>query len=128
VPTASSREKVTVLMGMGWSCDAIAASLQITAPTFYKHYGEEIETRRGAREVVEGRMIMRLWDKVLEGSVPAISAFRAILKEENGEAPKIDSSPSRMGKKAMALVEARQADPDDEVARVLLQRQGPRAH
>lgn len=112
VPNDEKRNKVMMLMAMGWPDERIGNALGITAKTLRKHYFPQLKARDHARDRVEGARMSALWAAVQSGSVPAIKYLgevfarldlaRTAREYEDGPRPKeVD-----LGKKAAAAVSA----------------------
>lgn len=112
MPNDEKRNKVMMLMAMGWPDERIGNALGITAKTLRKHYFPQLKARDHARDRVEGARMSALWAAVQSGSVPAIKYLgevfarldlaRTAREYEDGPRPKeVD-----LGKKAAAAVSA----------------------
>jgi hypothetical protein len=121
IPTQQNRNRVSMLVALGWSNSRIAAELYVTVPTLRKHYFSELHHRKVARDRLEANIAMKLWDGVKAGSVPAIKEFRAFLdrndrmeiEREMGSKPPAASDgarPARVGKKLVDQQRAIDAD------------------
>lgn len=69
VPSQQNRNRVSLLVALGWSNARIASALFITQPTLRKHYFSELKYR----EVSRDRLVAQLGVKLLEASTPATS-------------------------------------------------------
>lgn len=87
IPTTGNRNKVIVLLAMGWEEPRIAAAIGITKPTLRKHYFRELKVRDEARARLEAELITGMAAKALSGDVPAYrEVCRAIEKADLAKA------------------------------------------
>ncbi len=113
-PTDQNRNKVMLLLALGWADAKIAASLGITPPTLRKHYFRELKVRDEGRARLEARLIAGMAAKALAGDVPAYREIRRALDRADLEAsegvyvaPQARAAkPVKLGKKAERLAEA----------------------
>lgn len=124
IPTQQNRNRVSMLVALGWSNRRIAAALFVTLPTLRKHYFSELKFRDVARDRLDANIAMKLWDGVMAGNVTAIREFQAF-KDRNdrmeiertmGSAPadrgEGDAPQARVGKKQVDRQRAIDADAD----------------
>lgn len=118
IATRENRNKVVLLLALGWSNERIAAAIGITPPTLRKNYFRELKVRAEARDRMEAAVAARLWKLVEAGNVGAIKAFRAFVDRNDlimgaevfagtntpRRAPA--ARPERLGKKEEALAAA----------------------
>lgn len=81
--TAENRNKVMLLLALGWSNERIARALGITAPTLRKNYFRELKAREDARDRMNGSLFMRCWEAVQKNSVSAIKEFQRMLERND---------------------------------------------
>lgn len=72
VPTDEKRNKVILLMAMGWPDGRIGGALGITTKTLRKYYLPQLRARDEARDRVDAARFKALWDQVKAGNVAAI--------------------------------------------------------
>ncbi len=129
IATLENRNRVVMLLALGWNNERIAAALDITAPTLRKSYKRELKFRDEQRDRLNAALAMRLWQGVQEGNVSAIREFQAFLDKNDlmiygqtsrPEAPK----ESKLGKKEAALVAARHPDTGTTLGDLMARRQG----
>ena len=112
IPTLENRNRVVMLLALGWNNERIAAALDITPPTLRKSYKRELKFRDEQRDRLNAALAMRLWAGVQEGNVSAIREFQAFLEKNDlmtyGQTsrPEVVKEP-KLGKKEAALVAAR---------------------
>jgi hypothetical protein len=123
IPTQQNRNRVSMLVALGWSNPRIASALLVTVPTLRKHYFSELKYRDVARDRLEAGIAMKLWEGVQAGRVPAIKEFRAFIERNDrmeiertmGSESKDASDsarPNRPGKKLVDKQRAIDADAD----------------
>jgi hypothetical protein len=121
--TEKNRNKVMLLLAMGWSNARIANALGITQPTLRKNYFQQLRSREVARDRLEGARLDLAWDLAKAGNVGAMREFaklmerndRMELERELSAAPKQPEKPApadRLGKKVMDEMRALDADAD----------------
>jgi hypothetical protein len=118
--TERSRNRVSMLLAMGWANPRIAAALGITLPTFRKHYFFELRQREVARDRLEARRLELAWELAQAGNVAALKEFGNLMdrndrmeaEREMASAPKSDApAPTeRIGKKTLESQRAIDAD------------------
>jgi hypothetical protein len=120
LPTHENRNKVSMLLALGWSNERIAAALNVTQPTLRKHYFSELKFRDVARDRLNAAFMMKVWNEADAGNVGAMRLF-AQLVDKNDIAVGHDSfygaqrreaeeeRPAKLGKKEQAAAEAETA-------------------
>ena len=81
--TQQNRNKVSMLVALGWSNKRIAAALFITLPTLRKHYFSELRFREVARDRLDAALSMKLWEQVQAGNVGAMKEFQKLLERND---------------------------------------------
>ncbi len=124
VVTVRSRNRVSMLLALGWAPPRIAAALGVTPPTLRKHYFFELRQRDVARDRLELRRIELAWELAEAGNVGALKEFGRLLdRNDQMEAERSmssqpeksrrdDQSGGRLGKKVLDAQLARDADAD----------------
>ena len=123
VASQQNRNRVSMLVALGWSNARIASAMLITLPTLRKHYFSELKFRDVARDRLNANLATRLWSLFMEGNVAAGKEFRKLLEQNDrmsieaamGATP--TDAPSavtveRLGKKAIDRNRAATADAD----------------
>ena len=67
IPTQRNRNKVMLLLALGWSNDRIARALSITRPTLKRHYFRELRFRDEARDRMDAALAHKLWTLAQDG-------------------------------------------------------------
>ncbi|QOF71462.1 hypothetical protein IG197_27595 [Aminobacter sp. SR38] len=119
--TPKTRNRVSMLVALGWTNPRISAAMGVTLPTLHKHYFYELRQRKVARDRLELRRLEMAWDMAEAGNVGAFKEFGKLLERNDrmeierqmGSQPKPDaSSPERPGKKVIDEQRAIDADAD----------------
>jgi hypothetical protein len=121
--TVRSRNRVSMLLALGWANPRIAAALGVTLPTLHKHYFYELRQREVARDRLELRRLELAWDLAEDGNVGAFKEFGKLLDRNDvmkaeqsmgSTAPEaVQSAPApveRVGKKILDEQRAMDAD------------------
>ncbi len=136
IPTQQNRNRVSMLVALGWNNVRIAAALFITQPTLRKHYFSELKFRDVARDRLEANIAMQLWRGVLDGNVAAIREFQAFKdrndlmmyghaqQPKNAGAGESKKASDKLGKKAQAELAARNPDRGSALGDLIAHRQG----
>lgn len=135
VPTTRNRNRVSMLVAMGWSNERIAGALDCTLPTLRKYYFSELRLRAVARDRINSEVLMKLWEGVQAGSVSAIRQFRAEVEHNDlmtfgqKEKPRADRPADKpapavkVGKKEAAELAAHQPDQASPLGELMARRQ-----
>jgi hypothetical protein len=135
VASQQNRNRVSLLVAMGWSNARIAAALFITQPTLRKHYFSELKFRDVARDRLVAQLGVKLLDGVNAGNVSAIREFQKYLERndlmmygQTRQPPKPQhadkpAKAEKLGKKAEALVAAHQPDVGTPLGELMARRQ-----
>ena len=121
--TQKTRNRVKMLVALGWANPRIANALAISLPTLRKNYFQELKARDAARDQMEARRLELAWQLAESGNVGAFKEFgrlverndRMEVERELGSAPRKDEKPAsseRLGKKQLDEIRARDADAD----------------
>ena len=132
LPTIQNRNKVNLLLALGWSNDRIAGALRITAPTLRRHYFSELRSRDVARDRLDLRRAEVLWREAEAGNVGAMKEFGRFLERNDlmlfGQVsrpqPAPSPKPAKLGKKEAALAAAQHPDAGSTLGQLIARRQG----
>ncbi|CAN5479591.1 hypothetical protein BH10PSE7_BH10PSE7_15360 [soil metagenome] len=131
IPTQENRNKLSMLVALGWSNERIAASLFVTQPTLRKHYFSELKFRDVARDRLNSGLAMKLWDQVQAGNVGAMREFQKFVDRNDlmlfGRAappPPAAKKEPKLGKKQADLAAAQQPDRGSTLGELMARRQG----
>jgi hypothetical protein len=83
VATQENRNKVNMLLALGWGNDRIANALHITPPTLRKHYSFELRFRDTARDRLDARLSMKFWEQFMGGNTGAGREFVRLLERND---------------------------------------------
>ncbi len=134
VPSEQNRRKVNMLLALGWSNKRIAAALFVTLPTLRKHYFSELKYRDVARDRLDARLALMLWEGAEKGLIGSQREFLKLLDRNDLMNPRGTKSQAKakppklaaIGKKEAALQAARVPDPDTTLGELMARRQGQR--
>lgn len=129
VSTQQNRNKVIMLLALGWSNERIARALGITPPTLRKNYFLELRLRDEQRDRMVASLAMRFWEQVEAGNVAAMKEFRKIIEENDlmlsGQPATIPvPKEPKLGKKETALAAAQKPDTGSPLGELMARRQG----
>lgn len=121
--TPKNRNRVSMLVALGWTNPRIASALGVTLPTLHKYYFYELRQRDVARDRLEVRRLEMAWELAEKGNVGAFKEFGKLVERndrmeterELGSSPKPDAKPGaqeRVGKKVLDARRALDADAD----------------
>ena len=120
-PTQGTRNRVNLLLGLGWSDRRIATALDVDLKTMKKHY-PELKFRDVARDRLDEAMASKLWKLFMSGNVAAGREFRVLLERND----RIHGQPAplsaKLGKKEQALLDAQRPDPSTPLGQLMLRR------
>ncbi len=121
--TLKTRNRVSMLVALGWANPRICAALGVTLPTLHKHYFYELRQREVARDRLDMRRLELAWELAEGGNVGAFKEFGKLVERndrmeaerEMGSKPKGDDkagAPEKVGKKLVDERRALDADAD----------------
>lgn len=123
-----------MLVGLGWSNERIAGAMLITLPTLRKHYFSELKLRDVARDRIDARLAMKIWEQVEGGNVGAMREFQRLLDRNDlmrygQQRPPENERPQvaeKLGKKDAAVLAANTPDAGTPLGELMMRRQaGP---
>jgi hypothetical protein len=132
VASQQNRNRVSLLVALGWSNARIASALFVTQPTLRKHYFSELKYRQVARDRLVSQVGIKLLDGVNAGNVSAIREFQKYLERndlmeygQTRQTPKAKTArgAEKVGKKAAALAAAHQPDAGTPMGELMMRRQ-----
>lgn len=77
--TKRTRNRVSMLVAMGWGNPRIATTLGVTLPTLHKHYFYELRQRDVARDRLDARRLELAWDLAEAGNIAALKEFSRLV-------------------------------------------------
>ncbi|UGA46715.1 hypothetical protein HU230_0012005 [Bradyrhizobium quebecense] len=135
VANQQNRNRVSLLVALGWSNARIASALFITQPTLRKHYFSELKFRDVARDRLVAQVGVKLMDGVNAGNVSAIREFQKYLERNDlmmygqtqqpakASAVEKPAPAEKVGKKAAAIAAAQQPDAGTPLGELMARRQ-----
>lgn len=121
IVTSENVNKVTMLVALGWGNERIASAMDITLPTFRKHYFSLVKRQRSiARDRLDSAFAMHLWKQVQDGNAGAMRLWMVFMQNNDrmGAEAAMAASPAakpaegRLGKKVADERRALDADAD----------------
>ena len=120
VASQQNRNRVSMLVALGWGNTRIAKAMLITLPTLRKHYFSELKFRDVARDRLNANLATKLWVLFMEGNVAAGKEFRKLLEvndrmeieRDMGSQPASTDKTPALGKKDLDKRRAADADAD----------------
>jgi hypothetical protein len=83
IATQKNRNKVNMLLALGWVDGRIARALNITPPTLRKHYFFELKYRETARDRLDAKLSMTFWEQFMDGNTGAGREFVRLLERND---------------------------------------------
>ncbi|WP_375780855.1 hypothetical protein ACE103_20155 [Bradyrhizobium sp. ma5] len=135
VANQQNRNRVSLLVALGWSNARIASALFITQPTLRKHYFSELKFKDVARDRLVAQVGVKLMDGVNAGNVSAIREFQKYLERNDlmlygqtqqparAAAAEKPAPEEKVGKKAAAIAAAQQPDAGTPLGELMARRQ-----
>lgn len=125
VPTERNRNKVMVLLAVGWLPKRIAAALGVTMPTLRKHYFFELRSRGVMLDRLKAAHLTTLLEQMRAGNIQAVKEMGRIIDRTDAAlfgigADQADddgdevSAPTKLGKKEQAAIAAKGAGEGSE--------------
>lgn len=120
--TNANREKVRMLVALGWSQERIASAVHLTGKTLRKHFSPELRPRDVMRDRLEAERLGALFREAMGGRITAIRELGRVLgadrmraeeaEEEAAPAPAPAEPAKPLGKKEANRAAAMQAEED----------------
>lgn len=119
IRTTENINRVTMLVALGWGNERVASAMDITLPTFRKHYFSLVRRLRStARDRLDATYAMHLWNQVQDGNVGAMRLWQDFMtrndrmgaESEMGVVATDKPAGDRAGKKASDQQRAVDAD------------------
>jgi hypothetical protein len=83
VATQENRNKVNMLLALGWGNERIASALNVTPPTLRKHYFFELRFRDTARDRLDAKLATTFWAQFVGGKTGAGREFVRLLERND---------------------------------------------
>lgn len=120
--TQKNRNRVSMLVALGWVTMRIASALGVSLPTLHRYYFYELRQREVARDRLDLRRLELAWELAEKGNVGAFKEFgKLVEKNDRMETERELGSPAasakpatqeRVGKKVLDERRALDADAD----------------
>jgi predicted transcriptional regulator len=118
VATQENRNKVIMLLALGWSNERIAGALHISQPTLRNYYSSELKARLIQRDRLDASRFMKVWEQVEAGNVGAMRLLDQMIAKSDTMAAaakfKDAEKDEPVGKKESARREALKAQAQAE--------------
>jgi hypothetical protein len=128
IASQKNRNRVSMLVALGWSNKRIADAIFVTLPTLRKHYFSELKFRDVARDRLNAELATQLWSLFMAGNVAAGKEFRALLEQNDlmvyGQTEPPKPKEPKLGKKDQAARDARMPDAGSTLGSLMAERQG----
>ncbi len=121
--TEKTRNRVKMLVALGWANPRIANALAISLPTLRKNYFHELKKRDAARDQLEMRRLEMAWQLAEAGNVGAFKEFGRLMERNDqmmaaasfsGESESKREKKESVGKKEAAAQAAENAGENSE--------------
>lgn len=124
VVTQRDRNRVRLLLAMGWSNPRIAAALEVSLPTLHKYFRRELAERDVMRDRLDARRLELAMEQANGGNISALRELGKLIDrqdlmirtaESRGDVEKPERRAAPIGKKEQRLAAAEAAasgDPD----------------
>lgn len=107
--TMRDRNRVRLLLALGWSNTRIAAALEVSLPTLHRYFKLELRERDAMRDRLDARRFEIAMEQAGSGNIAALKELGRMIEQSDltmlgGEAKKkeAEKKPETLGKKAMA--------------------------
>lgn len=121
MPTEKDRNKVKLLLALGWSLTRIGNSLGVSSKTIQRYFSPELKSREMMRDMLDARRFEIAMEQANSGNMTALKELSAMIDRNDrmeierkmGTKDSDDETPSqRQGKKAIDAQRAIDADAD----------------
>lgn len=120
-PTEKDRNKVKLLLALGWSLTRIGNALGVSYKTIQRYFSPELESRDMMRDMLDARRFEIAMEQANSGSMAGLRELGAMIERNDrmeierkmGAKDSEEEAPSqRLGKKAIDAQRAIDADAD----------------
>ncbi|RUM97906.1 hypothetical protein EET67_09830 [Pseudaminobacter arsenicus] len=120
-PTEKDRNKIKLLLALGWANQRVANALDISPATLKRYFRAELKERDAMRDRLDARRFEIAMEQANAGNVTALRELGAMIDRNDrmevertmGSRPRDDEGSSdRLGKKAIDEQRAKDADAD----------------
>jgi hypothetical protein len=120
-PSEKDRNKVKLLLALGWSIERIGNALSVSGKTIQRYFSPELKTRDAMRDMLDARRFEIALEQANAGNITALRELSAMIDRNDrmeiersmGSRPAADEgAPARPGKKMLDEQRAAAADAD----------------
>lgn len=120
-PTDKIRNKVKLLLALGWSIERIANGISVSPATLKRYFRAELKVRAAMRDRLDARRFEIAMEQANAGNITALRELAAMIdrndrmeiERDMGTKPATNEAPAaRPGKKAVDEMRAAAADAD----------------
>ena len=113
--TERNRNKVKLLLALGWSAERIAGAIEASVATLRKYFTAELAARDAMRDRLDAERIMTVAEQAMDGNVGAAKLLQGMLdRSDRMEAERkveaVGSDKSDPGKKQLAKLKSKDAE------------------
>lgn len=105
-PTQRDRNRVRLLLAMGWSLQRVADAVEISVPLLYKYFKVELSERDKMRDRLEARRLEIAMEQANAGNITALRELDRLIEKNdrvfaNARARQepVEEEPEKLGKK-----------------------------
>lgn len=127
-PTERDRNKIKLVLALGWSIERLANSIGVSPATVKRHFRAELKQRDAMRDRLIARQFEIAMEQANAGNVAALKELARLLERNDfmvyGQptAPDKPKEP-KLGKKEAALAAAHQPDTGTTLGDLMVRRQ-----
>lgn len=119
-PTEKDRNKVKLLLALGWSVERIGNALGVSGKTVQRYFCPELKSRWAMRDQLDARRLEIAMEQANAGNITALRELSAMIDRNDrmeiersmGSRPQPDEGGGKPGKKAIDEQRAAAADAD----------------
>jgi phage terminase small subunit len=116
--TPRDRNRVRLLLAMGWTPPRIAGAIEVSLPTLHKYFRKELAERDAMRDRLDARRLEIAMDEANKGNVTALRELNRLIEQQEGKLAdeQIRNGPVKkpevpLGKKEQLTIEATKPPP-----------------
>ncbi len=118
VVTTRDRNRVRLLLALGWTNPRIADALEITPPTLRRYFKFELAERHKMRDRLDARRLELAMEQANSGNISALRELGKLIEKQDialdGNVPRAQAAAEKPGKKELAEAAARNPPTDWE--------------
>jgi len=115
-PNIRDRNRVRLLLAMGWATARIAGALEVSVPTLHKYFRVELREREVMRDRLDARRLEIAMEHANAGNISALRELGKLIERQEAMNPKAASpaakDEAKLGKKEALLQAARKPTAD----------------